>query len=374
MEQQRFNLFIMEQHKLFNSCQCQSPGFCHVFNRKMGLNPPDWEWCQKSTAEDRRQYHELLSRGPPPTKKKLSQLLIENKHDHKKIFLHYLTQHNKHHFCEKAGKNQDLKNIEIWEYITNQKKSNVSFDNIQILCLGHKQSQFDTIQDRPYLTKIDLNNINAGKWSGNEWTESRAFIAYKHLLNRNTDFVGFVTASWNTKYEPYSKIDNFTNWNHSKLLLRSKPEDNIVLCADIFCPCIWIKEKEGILTHLFVDNAMEIGKEFLQLMNLKWDIHIRVPFSNQIIAHRKVFEKYKNYLDNIDAFEKINWFIQNVAHKHMFKNDDLLKNEYLYKRFNGYFVEMLTCFWFANQNNFLYIPNAEKISDWYSYDNMSSRL
>ena len=57
----------MDQQGLhdFSKCYCTSPGFCPVFSRTMGENPPDWRWCQKTSESERKYYYELLKKSPP---------------------------------------------------------------------------------------------------------------------------------------------------------------------------------------------------------------------------------------------------------------------------------------------------------------------
>jgi uncharacterized HAD superfamily protein len=38
------------------SCECDSPGYCEVFKKEMGENPPHWKWCQKASESERRHY------------------------------------------------------------------------------------------------------------------------------------------------------------------------------------------------------------------------------------------------------------------------------------------------------------------------------
>ena len=128
-------------------CHCKSPGFCPIFNRTMGTNPPDWRWCQRTNTEDRQSFYNILSKAPPPAKKKLAELIVEFKDDPQKLFLYYLTQHNRHHRCSLAATEQQKKNLKILNYFNNQSKLNNGFDNVEILCLGHSQKQFDTILD-----------------------------------------------------------------------------------------------------------------------------------------------------------------------------------------------------------------------------------
>lgn len=358
----------------FTKCYCSEPGFCPIFSRTMGTNPPNWLWCQKANPKDRESFYTLLRKAPPPEKKKLIDLLIKHKDDHKKFFLYYLTLQNKQEPCEDSLEQQERVTDKIWKYIYQQEKRDVSFEDIEILSLGHKKEQFESIQEQPYITKINLNDIDAGEWSDNKWGEIRAFINYEKLFQKNTPFIGFTTASWNTKYEAFSRIDNFHNWEQAKTLLRSRPEDNVVLCADIFCVCRWVKLKHNMLYAFFETNDVQIGRNFLSFMELNFDMHTRVPFSNQIITHRKTFEKYKNYLDNTDAFNKIDWFVTNVAGRYVRRNNHKITNNYYLNRLQAYFGEILTCFWFANQDNIMFIPNTERRTEWYSVDSIYSRI
>jgi hypothetical protein len=39
-----------------SKCQCEAPGFCPIFNKEMGTAPPNWQWCQSSTPDRRKEY------------------------------------------------------------------------------------------------------------------------------------------------------------------------------------------------------------------------------------------------------------------------------------------------------------------------------
>ena len=34
-------------------CQCDKAGFCEYYNKEMTSSPPNWQWCQGATAEER---------------------------------------------------------------------------------------------------------------------------------------------------------------------------------------------------------------------------------------------------------------------------------------------------------------------------------
>ena len=358
----------------FLKCHCQEPGFCPVFNRAMGVDPPDWEWCKRTSAEEREKYYALLKKAPPPAKKKIAELLVEFKDDPKILFLYYLTQHNRQHTCSIANEKQKEKNLKILEHLENQDKNNIDFENVEIFCLGHSKKQFDSIQDRSYIKKIDLNKIDAGQYSDNKWAESRAFLA--DLPSDNKDFVGFVTASWNIKYEPFSFIQNFHNWNNAKLLINSKPEDKIVLCADIFCPCIWISDRDSnssILSHFIKDNAEVVVEKLLKPIGLEDYKHVKVPFGNQMIMHKSLLSEYKDYLSEFNVFKKVNCFVEKHINGNMYNCDDFIKSNYQYNRLHAYFMEMVSCFWFSIKD-WLYIPNTERREDWYNQNAVASRI
>jgi len=365
----------MDQHKSdsvdLSKCYCETPGFCPIFFRRMGTDPPDWEWCQRAKAEDKKVFYDLLSKAPKTENHKLLEFFKElDKQNIKKslYLLYYLTISDKYHLCEKAQEYQKEKNKTITKYINNQTRLENSLNDLEILCLGHSNKQFDSIQNRNYLKKINLNDIDAGEYSDNKWAEARAFISKEELFSPSAKFVGFTTASWNLKYEAYSRIDEFHNWETCHILLNSKPEDNIVLCADIFCSCSWVQQ-QSILSGFFYSNADFIGKNFLKLIGLNIR-HLKVPFSNQWICHRSIFQKYKQFLQDNEVLSKIEWLVEKYSDQ-IKRSTDIQKN-YHATRIHAYFMEMVSCFWFANQD-FIYLPNAERKLFWYTTDSIKER-
>ena len=45
-----------------SKCQCEAPGFCPIFNKEMGTDPPNWQWCQGCGVERRKKYLETTSK------------------------------------------------------------------------------------------------------------------------------------------------------------------------------------------------------------------------------------------------------------------------------------------------------------------------
>lgn len=343
-----------------DKCNCSKYGFCKTFNRIFSAR--DWNWCRNTTKEERQDYFDLLKKAPDPEEKDIEVFAREYKGDPDLFYLYYLTLSKRHNYCSLAHKYQEYKNSKIVSYINNQERKINNFDNVEILCLGHSQKQFDLTEDRPYLRKVHLDTVDAGEYSTTKWAESRIFIP-NDLFSSKSEWVGFVSASWNIKYEAFSKIHDFHNWLSASILINSKPEDKVVLCADIFCPCVWFQSEHNVLSVFFPKEIVPIiGNRFLRTVGLKQDIHVKVPFSNTFIAHRSLWQEYKDYLEDNNIFEKLDHFIDTYAQQYLGKGEAV----YASSRVGGYFIEMLTCFWFASHPDFMFIPNGQRRLDWYN--------
>lgn len=44
-------------------CQCSNPGFCNYFNKEMSLNPPNWQWCQNASPQQRLEHYLSINKG-----------------------------------------------------------------------------------------------------------------------------------------------------------------------------------------------------------------------------------------------------------------------------------------------------------------------
>jgi hypothetical protein len=313
----------------------------------MGVDPPDWRWCQNTTAEEREKYLALLAQAPPPEKKTLIDALQRYTGSNRKYFyLEYLTQHNKSHQCAIADKLQEKRNQQIFAYIETQNRSQyVVADRVEILCLGHSSEQFETISPQPYLTHVDLNTIDAGPYSDNKWAESRVFLSERNLFEKDTEFVGVVSASWNIKYENYARIDNFHNWDNAYILLNSAAADQIVVTADIMCVCDWINKQyrnHNILSLFFSQNETELGKKLLKSLGLDFTKHVKVPYGNQMIMHRNLYQQYVAYLKTNEVFARVDHFLKTLPAHYFHSKTNFIKRNYHYSRIHAYLLEMVT--------------------------------
>lgn len=47
--------------KDFSKCQCPKAGWCDLLQKEMTATPPNWQWCQGITEEERKEYHKKTS-------------------------------------------------------------------------------------------------------------------------------------------------------------------------------------------------------------------------------------------------------------------------------------------------------------------------
>ena len=354
-----------------SKCHCSAPGLCPVFKTYMGTHPSDWKWCQKASKEDRESYYDIRSKTTPSNIQKLLEKYKTLDYDPKYFHLYALMHDRGVHSCELATHSQDKKFEKIIN-LSEQENPNKNFDDVEILVLSHKQDQLDNLPDRPYLKKTNLNKIDAGKYSGNEWAESRAYVSNTSLFSESVKYKGTVTASWNIKYL-YAKIEDFDNWPYTKVLLNSKPEDNVVLCADVFCPCCWVRRNtlKSILSIFFDKDINDSGYNLLRNLGLTLKKHTRVPFGHQFIAHRKVFDEYSSFLKDNNVLEQVENFIKD--NKQLIRKGDFVSENYHNVRINAYVIEMISCYWFAKQD-YLCVPNATRHKSWYNIDKVKERV
>jgi len=344
----------LENFNNLDHCCCTSSGFCPRYNVNMDGMIINHDWCKNASTRDRKLFLQY----------KKENVSIEKKQDEDR------------HLCIFAKQYQKMKDEKFQEYLQNQEKSDISekLDKITILSLGHSDQQFRTIKDKKYIKKVNLNKLDAGKYSTNDWSESRAFICKDKLFPDDSEFWGFTTASWNMKYD--TKIDEFHNWENAHILLNSKPEDKIILCADAFCQCVWINKRSCFSGHnvwqsIYKRDTGKIARNYLKLVNLDNKLHVHTPFSQQLIGHRSNLEKYIYFLKEQDVFAKIDWYVKKLGKSNFTKL--FMRTKYNNTRLNGYFMEMTTCFWFANQD-YYFLPTTKLQNDWYTEDKGKERL
>jgi len=288
--------------------------------------------------------------------------------------------------CSISIKNQLQLNEEICDYVTSQPEERLcSIDDVKIACIGHSQEQFDRIQDKPYIIKLNINGFKSGEFSDNVWAETRVWGADKKVFPNNTKIIGYTTASWQKKYTS-QKIDEFENWPGTDILLKSKPEDKIWLCADMYCSCLWLRSREeygrwfyGIIGDCMGEqSAQDMLRKYLKLIGLssKTIMHKSIPFSNQMIGYRENIDQYEKWLLDEDVFGKCQYVLEKYGfaeNKWEYRGITDDKHEAKWKgrcysfRPQAYLMEATNCFWCAHQD-FKYIGCTHRLNEWYNHD------
>jgi hypothetical protein len=78
----------------FSECTCDKPGYCNLYGRIMEANPPNWQWCQKTNAQERQKFHQLLSKAPPKAKNIHQLIATKDLHKQAVKILGFIRQEN----------------------------------------------------------------------------------------------------------------------------------------------------------------------------------------------------------------------------------------------------------------------------------------
>ena len=232
-----------------------------------------------------------------------------------------------------------------------KQKNPVDMSSYKVLSLGHKADQFQSIQNRDYLEKIDLNSMYT-KYADNS-SEARVYESnFDNLFPEDKLFVGITTASWNLKYIGLNPIDEMHNW-----AALEKMSNNTIICADCCSPVKFTKGhgRRSVLKDVYPKITPEKIQEFLKLVQLD-EIDKQVALSNQIIASREILKSLFRFYQDNEILEKIDFFLK--------ENKFEVRKEYMVGRGNGYFAETVTMLWLANQD-FVYMPQEILRNDWY---------
>lgn len=287
-------------------CKCDKPGYCVYFDKEIKTSPPEWDWCEKTT--------------------------LKNK-------MAYVTK------TEGYKKARRFRNL----YRT------------QIAVLGHSEQQFETIKKQPYLNYKLLQDLDLGDFNkdfqNNAWAEARAYLCDDLFNYSKSDFIGTVSASWNMKYMPMAKIDEFHEWktlsklNNRKTILTAELEPFLIWHEIL--PRIGYTDPKGIIE--FFNNTVEGMNEKLS-----------VPLANQLICHKKIYTDICNFMKGFMVTLKD--FVDSYG-------DDFVKNNEITKqRKYAYLCEAGCMAYLSTRTDWTFIPNTRVDYDWYRSQNMHKRL
>lgn len=248
---------------------------------------------------------------------------------------------------------EDENIIITWMYDNNKigykEKDPVDMLPFKILSLYHDSNQIESIEPRGYLEFIDLNNF--GSRFDNSFTESRMYYEdFDYLFPTEYKYIGLTTGSWNVKYVGLNPIDELHNWNAIRRI-----DENVVICSDTAKSSKFYKDSGSVMKEIFPDINSNHINEFIDLIGLQ-KVEKEVGVSNQIIAKREIVKSLFEFYQQNDILYKIDQFYR----KYNFET----RKEKMFKIRRGYFSELATVLWMANQD-FKIMPQEVLKTDWY---------
>jgi hypothetical protein len=235
-------------------------------------------------------------------------------------------------------------------------------DFLDIALIGHKSEQFNNIEQRSYLKRILLHNLQYKdqKYASNTLAESRFLICEDVIFKDTAEVVGSISASWNTKYYP-SRIDSITTWYNWPIINKIRNDPSLVCCATL-CYGAYSKPNDPLWEKNFQQHFRTIFKNsqwvtdlLYEILGLKYDGLRPTPYANQILCHKSVFNEYRIFIKS-----HIDDIISNFAPK----LDHNYSSSFDAARPLAYILEEASMLWWSSRN-FVFIPCAQINNGWY---------
>lgn len=228
-----------------------------------------------------------------------------------------------------------------------KQKENVNIDEYQVLCLGHNDEQLMNIDDRPYLTKFNLNNTNYDE----RFSESRIYsLNFNDIFESDKRYVGIVTASWNQKYIGLNPIDKMDQWQSIREI-----NEHSIICANGQNSYVFGGIERSVPSLMIKDFSNDKIDEILKLVGINKKYNYS-SVSNQIITTREILKELFHFYEKNNVLEIVKQFVEEYR---------LQTYEQKYQnRICGYITEAITVFWIS-ENNFTIMPQEIVRKDWY---------
>jgi len=224
---------------------------------------------------------------------------------------------------------------------------NEKLSRTKIAVLGHKKCQYDNIKDQPYLQNFLLQDLDLGiynKYQRNCYAESRAFYCDNIFDFDNFDYVGVVTASWNSKFNGL-RIDEFDSWQQTNILYNNS---NVILTAESCFP-----HKQSSIFDMF---KIDFSNDYLDLIYSFIEKNYRIGiWSNQIICHKSIYIKLQNF------HRKIIKPILDQNFPLTLKKEDSM---YLGREI-GLLLELATCLWISSNPDLIILDTSYAKHSWF---------
>jgi len=207
-------------------------------------------------------------------------------------------------------------------------------DHLKIFCLYHKQDTLDSVQNRPYLQKINLSKLQVGSYQDNRLGENRAFLA-QLPIDKHIEYVGYLNARLNKKYA-------WRGLNYDNLIERLIPK----LAPDTVVYAWPADENWAAFTRKMHHGIDHLLKELAKVTELKLITDTKTFWANDFICHRDVWADW------------LLFWRKTFFHFHDLHGFDLPFPTYNVdeKRKPAYFYERVTSIYFANRTDLKMIP------------------
>lgn len=204
------------------------------------------------------------------------------------------------------------------------------FKKLHVYVLGHNEEQYKNIKTRDYLEFVRLDKLEVGEYQLNDFGENR-FLYTGFEKNLPAEYVGTVTASWNTKnrYDFYGKYILMVDFLH-ELDLQPKTVWAPILALDD-----WMKYTEEC--HPGFDKYLKQLSEITGVTSAR-----KTLWCSNFICHRDVMLDYVKFFK--DTFEKVN-----AVHK--WDYSDFYMSDYYTDRRSAAIGERITMYYFSSRDD-----------------------
>lgn len=198
--------------------------------------------------------------------------------------------------------------------------------NLKIFVCGHDNT-LNLINKKPFLELVNLNNLQIGKFQTNQFSESRIF--FSDLLKTPVEYIGFASASWNSKW---SKILPLNCLDQLEL------SPNVLWCPSLedFGPNVtWITNCNHWWPEL-IPYILEMSQVSGFSLNA-----VRAPICNSFICHWDIWQFFIQ-----EWFKLFDWLYKTHPIERVLKELKLVYADY--SRLYGYILERMSMLILSN--------------------------
>lgn len=206
-----------------------------------------------------------------------------------------------------------------------------SSNKFKVFILGHSVDKLYYLADKPFLEKINLNDLILPIPNTNHLAENRFFLLNESYFNNCPDYIGTLTYSFGKKYPHLNLLQNMQN-------LENVLSPQIVYAA---APTNTIFKDKKWLERTFIHHKT-IEKYMQEISNVffKKSLHDSPSFlANNFICHKNVFFEF------IKFFKQVFYYM----HKKYGYNFDITTDDT--NRTAAYLYERVTMIYFSNRND-----------------------